>query len=399
MSALSLSDLVAPLSVDAFLTDYWGPSAWFLSEPNPALVEILSSYEVLRSPSALTAKLAERPLVPNTIAVFGPNNFRSDVPAAAAMDFYRAGYTLYMTGIERVAADVAALFAPVCAELGFVPQVYLEAFASAAGTVSSWHYDHDINFQILLSGEKEWLVAPNRHIRNPLLAFHPTRRPDGQLRGFSEELYARDAAVPHEPLPDCERIRASAGSVVFLPRGHWHEVRATTDCFGINLVIKGKTWAAAIAAALQYRLEADEEMRGYVAGLATESTLAGVVERMERQFPALKHKAVHALAELTLDEVPLTEADLELRWAPEADNRRLVQVDGQWWLELPAMTDESIEIDSELAPFVERLVRLRYSFRWSQLIAICGDLLPTNVRALIETMKQHEILVPPESKR
>lgn len=395
-SPLTLTDLVAPLSREGFLRDHWDPGHVFISEPNPRLVEILDAFDALKSPRALTSALAARPVVPNNVNVFGPNSFRSQVPATAAMDFCRAGFTLYMTGIEQVVPEAARLFSRVCAELGFVPRVYMEAFAAHAGSVSSWHYDHDINFQILLSGEKEWLVAPNTHIRNPISAFHPSPGPGGAVRGFVEELYARDPDVPPTPLGGCQRLRAVAGSVVFLPRAYWHQVHATTDCFGVNLVIKGRTWAAAIAAALQYRLEAYEEMRGYVAGLGMAFTLAPIIEAMERQFPALKDTALRELHELTLEEVPLTEANTRLEWAPAAASRHLVERDGQWFLELPDMFEEPVEIDSELAPFVAQLVRLRCRFTWSQLIKIRGDLQPTNIRALVETMKDNGILVVPE---
>jgi hypothetical protein len=273
-----------------------------------------------------------------------------------------------------------------------VPRVYLEAFAETAGSVSTWHYDHDINFQILLSGEKEWLVAPNHHIRNPIRSFHPVRGDDGALGGFGEEIYARDPEVPSTPIAGCRRITVAPGSVVFLPRACWHEVHARTDCFGINLVIKGRTWAAAIAAALQHRLEASEELRGYVSGLATARTLAPIVEAMERMFPALKEAALRELSQLTLEEVPLVESNVHLQWAPLARARRLAQEDGTWHLHLPELFEEPVDIDGDLAPLVTRLIALRGAFTWSQVIALRGDLQPTNIRALLERMTENGIL-------
>ena len=392
----TVADLVEPLSSEAFSRDHWRPEKAFLSRPNPRLLEALDAVPALKGPEQLTSALATRPVVPNHIMVFGPNSFRSVVPAGVAMDFCRAGYTLYMMDVEQVIPEADPLFSGIYSELGFVPRVYMEAFAAHAGSVSSWHYDHDINFQILLSGEKEWLVAPNMHIRNPIKAFHPSPGRDGALQGFREEIYARNADVPHTPLADCQRLRATAGSVMFLPRACWHQVHATSDCFGINLVIKGRTWAAAIATALQYRLEAHEDMRGYVAGMALDNTPPSVIAAMESQFPALVEIARRELAALTLEEVPLTEANIRLMWAPEADPRRLVERDDQWLLELPELFDEPVEIDDELVPFVTRLVALRYPFTWSQLIALRGDLQPTHIRALIETMKDNDILMVAE---
>ncbi|GAB4568237.1 MAG: hypothetical protein Tsb0020_21520 [Haliangiales bacterium] len=402
--ALTVADLVAPLTTEAFLRERWLPETAFVSQPNPALVEQLTAHPALASAEDLVDALAARAKVPNHITVFGPESFRSQVPAEHAMDFCRAGYTLYMVDVERVVPAAAAQFEGVCAELGFLPKVYLEAFAAHAGSVSSWHYDHDINFQILLSGAKEWLIAPNQHIKNPLYAFHPSPNRYGYLDGFTEELYARDPDVPHTPPAaprsggdGAMRIRATAGSVVFLPRGFWHQVEATSDCFGVNLVLKGKTWASAIASALQFRLESSEAMRAYVAGLATASTHPAIVDTLEPQFAALKQQALAELADLTLDEVPLSGANLQLEWAPEAATRELVERGGEWLLELPDLFDQPVDIDPELAPFVAKLVALKRPFRWSQLLAIRGDLEPTNIRALIEVMHENQILVDPSA--
>ncbi len=409
--AFTVADLVAPLTTEAFLREHWLAETAFVSQPNPQLVEQLTAHPALASAEDLVDALAARAKVPNHITVFGPESFRSQVPAQHAMDFCRAGYTLYMVDVERVVPAAATQFVGVCAELGFIPKVYLEAFAAHAGSVSSWHYDHDINFQILLSGEKEWLIAPNQHIVNPLYAFHPSPNPYGYLDGFTEELYARDPDVPHTPPAALHsdgdgngdgdgaslRIRATAGSVVFLPRGFWHQVEATSDCFGVNLVLKGKTWASAIAAALQFRLESSEAMRAYVAGLATASTHPAIVDTLGSQFAALKQQALAELADLTLDEVPLSGANLQLEWAPEAATRELVERGGEWLLELPDLFDNPVDIDPELAPFVAKLVALKRPFRWSQLLAIRGDLEPTNIRALIEVMHENHILVDPNA--
>lgn len=389
----ALAELITPLSPQTFLAEHWRPGRAYLAESNARLVETLTSHRVLADPAAVVAALAASPAVADDIAVFGKDSFRGTVAASSAMKFWRAGFTLYMERVHLVAPEAAALFARVCAELGFFQPVYLEAFASRAGAVSSWHYDHDTNFQILLSGEKEWLVAPNTNIVNPLKPFHPSPGPDGALRGFREELYARDPAVPHRPSGACETLRATAGTVVFLPRGHWHQVRASTDCFGVNLVVKSTTWAAAIAEALRHRLEAHEDMRAYVAGMATATTIAEVIEDMERHYPALKQLAQRELAELTLPEVPLAADNVQLAWGPDTGSRRFVEREGVWLLELPELFDEPLEVDDDLAPFIQQLVRLKYPFSWSQLLKVRGELEPTHIRALIERLRENEILV------
>jgi hypothetical protein len=174
------------------------------------------------------------------------------VDAAQAADFVAQGYAAYVYGLQTGVAGLSTLVNDIGVSLG-IPYggVTFEAFVARAGAISSAHYDHDSNFQILLSGKKRWRIAPNAHIRNPMEAYHPRRLREGGVGGFEEEAYAHRLPVPSSLPPDANtEFVTEQGSVVFLPRGYWHEVDTIEDSFAVNVVVKGVPWARALARAL-----------------------------------------------------------------------------------------------------------------------------------------------------
>ena len=153
------------------------------------------------------------------------------------------GSNLYLPEVGEAVPEVRDLLKDVGVDLGVAPwQIAVEAFAGREGGVSSRHYDHDTNFQILLDGEKEWRLEPNVHIENPLKPFHPGASEATPWDGFEEEAYATDPRLPTAFDPEkSERVRAARGTTLYVPRGHWHETRSLTDTWGINVVVKGVT--------------------------------------------------------------------------------------------------------------------------------------------------------------
>ncbi|HMI87085.1 MAG TPA: cupin-like domain-containing protein [Polyangiaceae bacterium] len=304
------------------------------------------------------------------VAVFGPRGFRSRVPVASAIDFLEQGYNLYITGVEQTAPEAKELFLQLARDLGVAPwQLHLEAFAGRPGGISSRHYDHDINFQILLDGEKEWQIEENRNIVNPLSGFHPTRNADGQNVGFYDEPYAIDPEMPASfDLVRRQVLHAAAGTVLFLPRAYWHETRSITRTWAINIVIKGTTWAQALSRALQNRLHRFPEFRRYCEGLAYGGRTVGAGEaaRAAEQFARLRKAATEAIAEIDREETTLALVRTVYRWSSKASNRGLLEESGNWHLEVPGLLDDPLEVDQPLVPVLDELVRLKYPFTWAQ---------------------------------
>lgn len=363
-SKIELADLVAPLPVERFRNEHWRAGVPYASQVNPALLDKVRAVASLASVEALLPHLS------GSVQLLGPERFRAEVSVDAARQFLRAGFNVYIRSLERDLPDAHPIFAGVARELGFPPwQLTVEAFAGAAGGISSRHYDHDINFQILLRGEKLWRFEANATIENPLAPFHPALRPDGSTTPFEELARAKG------PVPDAfdparvTELRVSAGSVVFVPRGHWHEVESLSETWSVNVAFRGVTWATALGNALVARLHEDPEFRAYCENIPYGGD-ASTFQRDDaaRQFERLRAAAIDALQGMTRNEAALSLLDSRYRWS-SAPDRRAVVVDAED-AKLTGTAAPDIAFDARLAPVVERLAAFSSEFGWADALAV-----------------------------
>jgi ribosomal protein L16 Arg81 hydroxylase len=249
--------------------------------------------------------------------------------------------------------------------------------------VSRRHFDHDINFQILLEGEKVWRFEENRHIVNPLRSYHPGRLPDL----FSEEAYAGDTSFSTEFDSAREtRLTARPGSVVFFPRGYWHEVQSLTDTWSINFIVRGLPWSDAIGSALAARLKRMPQFREY----HRFSTDSGHIESSS-SFAQLQAEAIKALGEMNADEVTLSQLTVRYRWAETSSPRSVVVRDGR--IELHLGADTPIEVEPALKPPLEKISGFQRSFSWHDALAVAGGIEPMGLYNLLEQLVEFGSLV------
>lgn len=111
-------------------------------------------------------------------------------------------------------------------------------YASPDGSGEALHFDQNANFIIQLKGEKLWQVAPNRHLTRPTDRYttaHPV--PSAEL-----QMYGPSALPTSLPL-DAETVHMKPGSVLFLPRGYWHQTQAVGESLSLNFTFDQPTWA------------------------------------------------------------------------------------------------------------------------------------------------------------
>lgn len=377
--ALRLADLVHPLTVPDFIDRHWLPGSPHHGAVTPDVVSTILDVDGLRSPEALMA------LHDRDVRVFGPNGERKTVPAADGLDYLSSGHTLYVDYVHRTIPAAHRLVRGVASDMGVEPwQLTLEAFAGAAGSTSTRHFDHDVTVQVLLAGEKDWTFEPNLNIVNPLQPFHPPRSSEEKLAAFGEEAYADDPVVTasgtsgtSDHAAGVVRFHAVPGSTVFLPRGWWHSTRSLTDTWSFNVVFHSVSWARAFARALEIRLHAEPQLRGYCGGfIGTERVRTGL-EQVERDSTMSKlRSATHAaLSDISDSEVPLALLGFigrVFRWAPDADHRCVTQRDGAWRLTVGEPEEHSVSVPADMVGCLQALCRLRSNFRWDHLPPLLG---------------------------
>ena len=169
-----------------------------------------------------------------------------------AIEAYGAGRGLYMVDLQDRITELLPFRAAVAADLGFHPQhVSCEVFATTgAGSVPT-HYDADLNLNVQLIGKKRWRIAPDPDVVHPLMGYDATARP---------------AEMP----ADARAFEVSPGSVVFVPRGWWHDTRVDDESVAIAFAVRPPTYATLFLDQLRSHLEADPSWRDYVMGAASD---------------------------------------------------------------------------------------------------------------------------------
>jgi len=233
-----------------------------------------------------------------------------------------------------------------------------------------------------------------------MIAFHPTRDRQGRWQGFREEAYAADPRLPEQFSDRSRVVHASAGTVLFLPRAYWHETRSVGDTFGLNLVIKGVSWAGALAAALLEVLHREPRFRAYCEGVAHRGRSLSPSEqaRGEETFERLRAAAAAALADMTMDDVVLSSlVDRVYQWSPKAAGRALVQEDGQWTLRAPEVLEEPLELDESVVAAMEKLCALREPFSWAHARCLLSGIGSVGLCNLLTELVEMGLLVRPDA--
>ena len=150
---------------------------------------------------------------------------------------YRAGMTLYLVGIVSASPTLGEWVDALHSELR-LPQktVTPRLLASRKGGGMHMHFDPSEGFIVQVKGRKVWRLAPNRDIAYP---------PVGHVAGQplpSELAELVPGGLPHELPGDTETVEMRPGSVLFLPRGWWHETETLEDSLHLDLTMELPTW-------------------------------------------------------------------------------------------------------------------------------------------------------------
>ena len=232
--------LLAPLSVDAFLNDYWPDLPVHIPGDPSKTAALRKQVAALGDVEELLANYPDR------VSLLRPDGFYAAVPTgAAALPFYRAEYTAFVRRIDRNIAELSDLAAIVADALS-VPHSSLgcDLFMSSGNETSTatnisglaMHSDAEVSFALLLEGEKRWCWAPNTHIQNQTTTV--TRDGDRQVDP-DELLLADQLPIPSSMPKDAEHIQARPGDLIFLPRGWWHTTHAVGNCAQLNFTMDG----------------------------------------------------------------------------------------------------------------------------------------------------------------
>lgn len=262
---LGLAALVHPMEPARFITDHW-PHTPLLAHGDPArFTGLLDAPELRDIPAMLAAKHKRTSLRFKSAKDGAPVALQC--PPLLARDLYLAGrMTLVLDAIDQGVPIVRELLETLTRELGTpsTDQGLLgNVYVSPAGSGAGMHFDNSEVFIIQLRGRKRWQYAPNTQVLSPMHSFfvgHPA--PPKLL-----ELAA--SPFPSEMPADAQTVELAPGSVLFLPRGYWHNTHTLEDSVHLTLTLTSKTWSEVLLEKLSGELPRDLAWRKPAAGLTS----------------------------------------------------------------------------------------------------------------------------------
>ena len=218
----SLTELLRPMTVDAFIAEVWGMTACVVRKGQPG------DFASLFSVSAMEAFLQY--VWPDQAAVRlvrgdrskSPEDFRlsnGSVDMVRVRNHFADGYTLVLNGLDRHVPAIATLAHAIEVELNFETQVNAYITPPKSQGFLAHYDDHDVLI-LQIEGSKTWrLYGPEADVPPRLL---PLR-----------DRFSADR------LPEPSDLILEAGDVLYLPRGRVHAAEAQEEpsihlTFGIH---------------------------------------------------------------------------------------------------------------------------------------------------------------------
>lgn len=247
-----LASLVSPLGVERFLNEYW-PERSFVGHGPLTRFPAAFRADILQDARTLTSQYRGKLTFGNSHAgsrTLNLENARSDI-------LLHMGLSLYLVELPRMVPSLGNVLKQLELELGAPAGcARVGAFVAAAGGGVTCHFDSEEVFSIQLAGEKRWRIGKSQIEYPWAVQFNPG---DPLL---DEELYT--IAAQGFPQPDTgsmEEVEMKPGSVLFLPRGTWHQTEAGDESLSLSIMVRTPPAAETMIDALRLRMLQDPRWR------------------------------------------------------------------------------------------------------------------------------------------
>jgi 50S ribosomal protein L16 3-hydroxylase len=283
-----LRELLKPLPAAVFLDRHWA-SRHAVVHGRPARLPAVFGAPELASLEAILA-------CPHAYVkawLSGPGAELIEVPLhdEQALALHRGRQATVVVDAVEVAA-VSALMERMKEELETPqPKIGCNVFVSPAGAGTRMHFDEQDVFLVQLRGRKRWRVAPQKEAPCP---------PHGYMgKGVHRELSLIAKSFPAAMPKGAKAVILEPGSVLYVPKGHWHTSETLSDSIALTLTFPSTSMLDVVLGGLRRRLLAREEWRRTATGLT------GKGQRRRARLAEIR-KLVEALGR-ELSETPVEE--------------------------------------------------------------------------------------------
>jgi ribosomal protein L16 Arg81 hydroxylase len=285
-SLTTIEHLFPALPPGAFVERYY-PNKPYRCHAAVARLGPIASEPVLQDPLALIRAARGETLVGYLRTADGKRH-QAVVTKATAIAMFGAGMTVDISSLHLSNSAVGEWVEALRRELGLGRgQIMCDAVVSPPGDAVPKHFDGIETLSVQILGRKRWRIASCPDVRFPSHSVFPALTHnwrDGERR-LSYAPASFDVQMPK----DSRVFLMKPGSVVFLPRGWWHETTALEPSISLSVVLRPEPWAAMVTRVLSDTLEADAEWRAPVP-LATPRQRSLARRRLAELLAALPEK-------------------------------------------------------------------------------------------------------------
>jgi 50S ribosomal protein L16 3-hydroxylase len=223
------SELMAPVSVDEFISEYWGRKPLHVPGPPEKLTSMFSReayFDYCASPrSDLFIGKAD-----------STGHFHQlGVSLYQARALHRLGFTIQMEDLHWSCTPVRELLAGVKKEVGLFQALEAAAFVSPPSTGYGVHFDPNPDaWALQIAGTKRWRLSRQAAAIHPLI--HQTLQPGRKPAGDPHV----DLERPDES--DFIEVEVTPGDVLYFPGGCWHTAEANEESCHVLLASQNAPW-------------------------------------------------------------------------------------------------------------------------------------------------------------
>jgi 50S ribosomal protein L16 3-hydroxylase len=162
-----------------------------------------------------------------------------------------------------VSPTLAAWLSTLRRDLDLSEQTYGRCliYATPAEKGTAPHFDQNHNIVVQIHGTKRWALATNEHVIHPL-----TRHTIGQVEDPELATYC-ESAMPRAMPSKRQSIDLVPGSILYVPRGMWHQTTSIGQSLALNFTFTAPCWADLFVGALRSRLILSPAWRETAQGL------------------------------------------------------------------------------------------------------------------------------------
>lgn len=211
-----------------------------------------------------------------TLLKMWPHHIQAHLPdvrdEASAIDIYpkdaqklfNSGMGLLFNDTNQISPVLEEWVQQIRADLGLSALTYGRSlvYVTPDGKGTAPHFDQNINFVLQIHGTKKWTLAKNSSVENPLVRHTIGLPVDPEMQSYLEE--PLPSTMPEETIS----FDLKPGSLLFVPRGVWHETEAEGDALSLNFTFTAPAWVDLFLSVLRSRLILSPEWRATADGVS-----------------------------------------------------------------------------------------------------------------------------------